>query len=278
MRSVSGTPRGFGSPARTQILTLGAMPSGQMRLLILILTILAYQIDLYGQKKDVHETRIPKNTKQCFATLDKTMPDNEIELIRTLHEDSIYDHNEFKYGTDFFHAWKLYDGSTLTKYFNKMGLVGSHEIYETILVSYHRHLNNKELDLNGQIKKYQAIQKSDYEYYLSKLDQDSLNNIYIPKDINECMTELDRLLDNESKDKFISQEESKAVSSAYRPGVGLSIRNNWGLWGGSRLQKYFFDKGAKDPEGISWIILTCYHRHLNGKPLDFEGQLKSNKD
>jgi hypothetical protein len=29
MRSVSGTPRGFGSPARTQILTLAAMPSDE---------------------------------------------------------------------------------------------------------------------------------------------------------------------------------------------------------------------------------------------------------
>gem|GEM_PF-3374217 len=31
MRSVSGTPRGFGSPARTQILTLAVMARGQMR-------------------------------------------------------------------------------------------------------------------------------------------------------------------------------------------------------------------------------------------------------
>jgi hypothetical protein len=254
--------------------TLGAIPSGQMRLLIFTLTILILQVDLYGQKKSVHETSIPKNLEQCFTTLDKTMPDNEIELIRTLHEDSIYDHDEFRFGTDFFHAWKLYDGSRLTKYFNKLGLAGSHEIYETILVSYHRHLNNKELDLIGQIKKYQARQKADYDYYLSKLDKDTLNGVYIPKDINECMTELDRLLDKESKDKFMNQEEGKAVANAYRPGVGLWIRNNWGLWGGSRLQKYFFDKGAKDPEGISWIILTCYHRHLNGRPLDLEGQLK----
>lgn len=250
------------------------MPSGQMRLLISTLTILVLQVNLYGQKRDVYETPIPKNIQQCFSTLDKTMPEKEIELIKTLPEDSIYDHDEFRSRTDFFHAWKIYDGSRLTKYFNKMGLVGSFEIYETILISYHRHLNKKEIDLNGQIKKYQAKQKEDYEHYLSKLDKDSLNGIYIPKDINECMTELDRLMDEKSKKDFSAQEENKAVAQAYRPGPGLWIRNNWGLWGGSRLQKYFFDKGAKDPEGISWIILTCYHRHLNGKPLDLEGQLK----
>jgi hypothetical protein len=251
---------------------LGAMPSGQMRLLIFTLTILILQVDLYGQKKNVHDTPIPRNIEQCFKTLDKTMPDNEIELIRTLHEDSIYDNDEFRSRTDFFHAWKIYDGSRLTKYFNKMGLVGSFEIYETILVSYHRHLNNKEIDLAGQIKKYQAKQKADYEYYQERLKKDSLNGVYVPKDINECITELDRLFDKESKDKFINQEESKAVSSAYRPGAGLWIRNNWGLWGGSRLQKYFFDNGVKDPEEMSWVILTCYHRFKNGKPMEFEKQ------
>lgn len=251
------------------------MPFGQMRLLIFTLTILFLQLHVYGQKKDAYETPIPKNIEQCFTTLDKTMPDNEIELIRTLNEDSIYCHDEFKSGTDFFHAWKLYDGSRLTKYFNKMGLVGSHEIYETILISYHRHLNNKQIDLNGQIKKYQAIQKADYEYYQQRLQMDSINGVYIPKDIYECMTELDRLMDEKSKADFAKEEEKKAVSLAYRPGPGLWIRNNWGLWGGSRLQKYFFDKGAKDPEGISWIILICYHRHVNGKPLDFDEQLKN---
>ena len=96
------------------------------------------------------------------------MPDNEIELIRTLQEDSIYDHEEFKSGTDFFHAWKLYDGSRLTKYFNKLGLFGTHSIYQTILVSYHRKLNNQDIRLTEQIEKWKAIQKADYDEYNAK--------------------------------------------------------------------------------------------------------------
>lgn len=38
--------------------------------------------------------------------------DDEIKLAKTLPEDSIYDISAFKYGTDFFHAWKLYMTST----------------------------------------------------------------------------------------------------------------------------------------------------------------------
>ena len=57
------------------------MPSAQIRPLIFTLTILILHVDLNAQKKDVHETPIPKNIERCFTTLDKTMPNNEIELI-----------------------------------------------------------------------------------------------------------------------------------------------------------------------------------------------------
>jgi hypothetical protein len=246
-----------------------------MRLLIGVLTILIFPTGLCGQQRDVYKLPIPKNIEQSFKTLLRTMSENEIELIKTWPEDSIYAHKEFKYKTDFFHAWKIYDGSRLTKYFNKMGLVGSFEIYETILISFHRHLNNTDIDLTGQIKKYQARQRADYELYQQRLKLDSINGVYIPKDIDECMTELDRLIDEKWKYDFAKEEEQIAVATAYRPGPGIWMRNNWGLWGGSRLQKYFSDKGVKDPEEISWIILTCYHRHVNGNPLDFEGLLKN---
>ena len=91
------------------------------------------------------------------------------------------------------------------------------------------------------------------------------------------MTELDKAYEQKSKDNFVGQEESKAVATPYRFGPGLWMRNNWGLWGGSRLQKYFIDNGVKDPEEMSWIILTCYHRFKNEKPLEFD-KLTANKE
>jgi len=42
------------------------------------------------------------------------------------------------------------------------------------------------------------------------------------------------------------------------------IRNNWGLWGGSRLQSYFAQRGFSEPDGISSIILDEYYGWLKG--------------
>jgi len=51
----------------------------------------------------------------------------------------------------------------------------------------------------------------------------------------------------------------------YHHGLGTWIRNNWGLWGGSRLQKYFSDKGITHPDEMSSVVLFHYHDWLNGK-------------
>ena len=75
------------------------------------------------------------------------MSAEEINRIKTLPTDSIYTNLEFKGGTDYFHAWKLHEGSSLTKYFHKKGLQGSWEIYETLLTSYRRYLNEDEVEI-----------------------------------------------------------------------------------------------------------------------------------
>lgn len=247
---------------------------------IFIILSLIVSFNSFGQEreqKDVYDLPIPKNLEKCFPILDLTLSISEMEIIKNYPEDSIYDHDEFRNGSDFFHAWKLYDGSRLTKYFNKLGLTGSHEIYETILISYHRHLNNKPIKLDEQIAKYQARQKADYEAYTERTKKDTINGFYIPRNIKECIVEFDKVYEEKSKETFKNMTEDKAVATAYGYGPGLWIRNNWGLWGGSRLQKYFIDLEITDPEAMSWIILTSYHRSINGKEIDFEKQLKERK-
>jgi hypothetical protein len=43
------------------------------------------------------------------------------------------------------------------------------------------------------------------------------------------------------------------------------MRNNWGLWSSSRLQKYFTDKGVMHPDDMSSVILFFYYDWLKGK-------------
>lgn len=50
----------------------------------------------------------------------------------------------------------------------------------------------------------------------------------------------------------------------YHFGLGMWMRNNWGLWGGSRLQKYFTDRGTAHPDDMSSVVLFYYWHWLRG--------------
>lgn len=97
-----------------------------------------------------------------------------------------------------------------------------------------------------------------------RLTAEKIGDVYIPKNLEECFAELDRLL------KEIDKNEMRALARRdemirYHMGLGMWMRNNWGLWGGSRLQKYFTDKGVAHPDDMSSVVLSYYHDWLNDK-------------
>ncbi len=70
------------------------------------------------------------------------------------------------------------------------------------------------------------------------------------------------------------QAGSEDDMALYHHGLGTWIRNNWGLWEGSRLSVWFQKKGIEHPDIMSGIILTSFWRHLNGKPIGLEEQFR----
>jgi hypothetical protein len=149
-------------------------------------------ISLYGQK-DISNYPIPKNLKQCFNILDKTTEKAIIQLIKTLPEDSIISNKIIDYEMDFGFYW-LDEKSKLIRYFDKMGLDSfgrKYSLYEIILISYHRYLNNMEIDIDSQIKTYNSIWRKETEEYQQKQDsvqcQYQLNKMIISS-INSYIT------------------------------------------------------------------------------------------
>ena len=51
----------------------------------------------------------------------------------------------------------------------------------------------------------------------------------------------------------------------YHHGLGMSLRNLWSLWGGSRLSKYFNDKEIFHPDNMSGEILEGYWVYRQNK-------------
>ena len=100
-----------------------------------------------------------------------------------------------------------------------------------------------------------------------------MNGFYIPKSLDDCFVTLNKILPDSIKNEFELMEENEAVSRSHF-GLGIWMRNNWGLWGGTRLSIYFNELGVYHPDDMSGIILTSYHRYLNSKELKLEDQIK----
>lgn len=106
-----------------------------------------------------------------------------------------------------------------------------------------------------------------------RADPDSPTGIYIPEDLLDALAELDQMLSPEAKQEMLDIFDDKMVVGVYHFGLGMWIRNNWGLWGGERLAAWFNDRGITHPDDMSGIILVSYRRHLKGEPLKLDEQI-----
>jgi hypothetical protein len=95
-------------------------------------------------------------------------------------------------------------------------------------------------------------------------------NDTIPTNIEEC---IEQMLKWGAIDQFKAMSESDAIASTHHS-VGQYIRNQWGLWTGSPLKDYFTNKGLRHPDDMSGVIIMAFHRHLNGKPLNVDNEIK----
>jgi hypothetical protein len=104
------------------------------------------------------------------------------------------------------------------------------------------------------------------------VDKESPAGIYIPKDLEDCFKELKTMLHPALIEEMKSGTENDMMR--YHHGLGMWLRNNWGLWSGSRLKKYFNEIGIYHPDDMSGIILASFWRHLNNKPIQLQEQIK----
>lgn len=94
----------------------------------------------------------------------------------------------------------------------------------------------------------------------------------IPTNIDECISRLDILFSDTAKKYFAYKDEKSAVTE-FNMMQGIAIRNNWKLWRGSALSKYFNNYKVYSPEDMTYFIFISYHRKINNQPINFEGQL-----
>lgn len=210
--------------------------------------------------------------------LDKDCPDSIKIQIKNTHQDSlmytVYPFATTKpyknYRTIF--NWTSENGNPkITKYLDKKGIFDHHD--KVLLYSFKEYLVNAKIKEKDILSKYIKLQKQIDAKNKIKYITDTINKKYIPKDLEDCFVQINTFWNDSIKVKVKNWEEEEFTGKAHL-GFGMWMRNNWQLWGGSRLSKYFNDLNIYHPDDMSGIILVSYHRHLNNKEIRLEEQVK----
>ncbi len=98
-----------------------------------------------------------------------------------------------------------------------------------------------------------------------------IDGIYIPGNLEEAWAALEKNLTIEDRQKLKTISEDELIGMNFFGSMG--IRNDWGLWRGSRLAKYFNDLGIYHPDDMSQIILQTFLCHINNQPIRLDERI-----
>lgn len=102
--------------------------------------------------------------------------------------------------------------------------------------------------------------------YQTRIKMDKLNNVYIPKNLDDALLQLEKLTSPESRIKFRSIPEDSVCLYMHNR-LGQWIILNWGFYGGSRLSHYLRSAGITYPDDMADFLILAYHRKLHDKPV-----------
>jgi hypothetical protein len=104
------------------------------------------------------------------------------------------------------------------------------------------------------------------QQYQDRIRKEMLNGVYVPKNLEDAMLELDKRVSPEARLKFKAlPEDSVCVIMHNRLGQWMIL--NWGFYGGSRLSHYLRSAGVTFPDDMADFLILAYHRRQNAKPI-----------
>ena len=226
-------------------------------------------------------SKSPKNINQAIRKLDKSLTIETKEKLTKISSDSLLifyknSKSEFDIMEEWFYKWTQMSttrDASLGKYYKNKGLEIPYDMIEVVLKTYQNKLKGNKANHDEILKTFLIRQQKNNKENEIRYLTDSLGGFYIPKDLDDAINSLNKIYSDSVKLKITKLTEEDYVSGNYRFGIGLWMRNNWQLWGGSRLSKFFQDNRISHPESMSVIILESYYRYLKNEDIRFEEQI-----
>lgn len=223
------------------------------------------------------QKNVPKNLNQTIRLLDKDCPDS-LKAIIKITESKDLKSLSYPWGNSQYkiiYNWLDKEDSGIYKYLNSKGIINFQ--VEVILENYKKHLLNEPIIEDSILHPYLERERKWKLEDENRSTTDSLRGVYIPKNLEDCFIQINFFW-NDSTKTLVKNWDEKEFTSRVHLGFGMWIRNNWQLWGGSRLSKYFTDLGIQHPDDMSGIILVSYHRYLNNKEIKLDELVKDSHE
>jgi hypothetical protein len=95
---------------------------------------------------------------------------------------------------------------------------------------------------------------------------------YVPLNLDEALLHLACTLEPEVLQAMYEGTEDDMYR--YHFGLGMWMRNNWGLWSGSPLNEELTALGLTVADDMSGFLLVSFWRRLHGRPLRIRAQVR----
>ncbi len=95
---------------------------------------------------------IPADLTDAFIQLNSLIESKTQNVFKSLAEDEAAHKLHFGFGRWMIHNWGFYEGSRLSVFLNELGLFNPDDMAHFLMITYHRNLNQKKLDVKPLIE------------------------------------------------------------------------------------------------------------------------------
>jgi hypothetical protein len=115
-------------------------------------------------RKDVlYGVYIPKDLTDAFIELNKKIDTESKAAFKAFPEEKVADQLFYSLGRWMIHNWGFYGGSRLSAYIKGLGIYHPEDMARFIIITYHRNLNKKSLDIKELMKTFHEKQNKQKE-------------------------------------------------------------------------------------------------------------------
>jgi len=105
--------------------------------------------------------------------------------------------------------------------------------------------------------------------YQDRISKDRLHGVYIPKNLDDALAQLDKNISEESKAAIRDISEDSVCEKLHNR-LGRWMITNWCFYEGSRISHYLRSAGVTYPDDMADFMIIAFHRKLNGKPVEIK--------